>query len=143
MSEKPLRVLLVEDNPYDALLVRELIGETSILTDITTVIDGEQAVKVMEQAIKQAHVPDLVLLDLSLPKKDGHEVLAFIRSKEEIAQLCVVIYTSSRSPEDERHARSNNANAYLVKPMGAREMDETILKLRDILITVSKGSCPS
>jgi CheY-like chemotaxis protein len=143
MTEKPLHILLVEDNPHDARLIRELLDETGLPLDITTVSDGEKAIMMMEQVIEGGRGPDLVLLDLNLPKKNGHEVLEFIRSKEAIAHACVVIYTGSRSPDDDRRARRNKVNGYLVKPMGAKEMDVTIQELNKILITVSKGSCPS
>ena len=96
----------------------------------------------MAKTIKQRSSVDLVFLDLNLPRKNGHEVLEFIRSRKEIKRTCVVIYTGSKAPDDERRAVLNGANGYLVKPIGGNEMNAMILRLRDLLVSVSEGTCP-
>ncbi len=142
MAAKPLRILLVEDNPGDAGLAEEMLQDTGIPMDIDIVNDGDQAIQTLRQAMTDHSLPDLVLLDLNLPKKNGHEVLEFIREHERIADTFVVVYTGSSSPEDMLRARENNANGYLLKPIGTDEMEETTRKFRDLLSSPNAASCP-
>ena len=133
MQHRYARVLLVEDNPADALLAAELINETGIKANITTVNDGELAITTLEEMWKsESDSPDLILLDINLPKKNGHEVLRFIRTAH-IAKAYVAIYTGSSSPEDKRNAEEHGADAYIIKPIGPVEMDRTVEMLRKIL----------
>jgi CheY-like chemotaxis protein len=135
-----VHVLLVEDNPADALLAAELIKETGIPAKITTVSDGEMAISTIEKWIAgESDFPQLILLDINLPKKNGHEVLKFIRDAH-LANAYVAIYTGSSSPEDERNAAEHGADAYFIKPIGSKEMERTISKFREIL---SPGSAAS
>ncbi len=138
MSDKAVRVLLVEDNPADALLAAELIRETGVVVNITNVNDGEIAISTLERIVKnQTEAPDLILLDINLPKKNGHEVLRFIK-KVHLESTFVAIYTGSSSPEDERNAKEHGADAYIIKPIGSKEMELTIERFREILISRSK-----
>jgi DNA-binding response OmpR family regulator len=84
--------------------------------------------------------PDLVLLDINLPKKNGHEVLASIRKMGRLADTCVVMCSGSSLDFDYAQARSNHANAYILKPMDLREMDVTVKGLREILTSLSQGT---
>jgi DNA-binding response OmpR family regulator len=81
----------------------------------------------------QAETPNLILLDINLPKKNGHEVLGFIE-RMHLEDAFVAIYTGSSSPEDERNAREHGADAYIIKPIGSKEMERTVERFRDILI---------
>jgi CheY-like chemotaxis protein len=126
-------VLLVEDNPADALLAAELIKETGIPASVTTVSDGEMAISTLEKLkVGGSGFPELILLDINLPKKNGHEVLKFIRDAH-LANAFVAIYTGSSSPEDARNAAEHGADAYIIKPIGSKEMEWTIAKFREIL----------
>jgi CheY-like chemotaxis protein len=130
-------VLLVEDNPADALLAAELINETGIPAKITVVNDGEMAISSLEKlGVGGSDFPELILLDINLPKSNGHEVLKFIRDAR-IANAYVAIYTGSSSPEDERNAVDHGADAYIIKPIGPKEIERTIVKFREILSSKS------
>ena len=143
MNDQAVRVLLVEDNPADALLAAELLKETGVPTHITTVNDGEIAIATLEKIVEsQSGFPDLILLDINLPKKNGHEVLAFI-GRAHLANTFVAIYTGSSSPEDERNAKEHGADAYIIKPIGSKEMERTIRKFREILTSKSGASSAS
>jgi chemotaxis family two-component system response regulator Rcp1 len=136
-----MRVLIVEDNKADARLVRALLEETGMPTQITMVGDGEKAIEMMESVANGERLaPDLVLLDINLPKKNGHEVLATIRDHARLAHTFIAMCSGSNSCEDMRSSRNNGADAYLLKPMGMEEMDETISRLRKILISLNEGT---
>jgi two-component system, chemotaxis family, response regulator Rcp1 len=144
MDGRRINVLIVEDNKADARLVQALVEETGMPTKITLVGDGEKAIQVMERAAKgEGIVPDLILLDINLPKKNGHEVLTSIRGSKGVAQTFIAICSGSSSGEDIRRSRNNGANAYLLKPMGLEEMEDIIMRLRNILISLSEGPSTS
>ncbi len=139
----PLNVLLVEDNQADAVLMGTLMQETGFPFDLSLVDDGEGAIRFIKAALNGEHrFPDLILLDVNLPKKNGHEVLSFIRKGVKLTDICIVICSGSNSTEDIEKARQNLANAYLVKPMCADEMEATVINLKDILDSLSDGSDP-
>jgi CheY-like chemotaxis protein len=139
-----IKVLIVEDNPADARLVKTLVEETGFPINITILRDGEGAILFMARAAKgELPEPDLILLDINLPKKNGHEVLASIRENGHLAHIYVAMCSGSSSEEDFAKARLNQANAYLIKPMGSEEMEAMVTGLRDILFSVSDGSNPS
>lgn len=130
----PLKVLIVEDNPLDAELVHEFIMETGCAAEVSKVGDGKMAVEFLERASSSGERPHLVLLDLDLPKLDGHQVLEHIRAHLGNG-LAVYIYSGSRSPEDLLRAEGK-ADGYLVKPMGGEEMDEIVRGLRAIMTSL-------
>ena len=139
MEERKINVLIVEDNRADARLVRALLEETGMPTQITMAVDGEKAIQVMEKAARgECIAPDLVLLDINLPKKNGQEVLTTIRESRGIAHTFIAMCSGSSSCEDIRRSRNNGANAYLLKPMGLEEMEDIISRLRNILISLSE-----
>lgn len=141
IGPRSMRVLIVEDNKADARLVRALLEETGLPTQITLVGDGEKAIEMMESVAKgEGMAPDLVLLDINLPKKNGHEVLASIRDDSRIANTFIAMCSGSSSCEDMRSSRNHGANAYLLKPMGMEEMEEIITRLRKILVSLSEGT---
>jgi CheY-like chemotaxis protein len=141
IERRRMRVLIVEDNDADACLVKTLVEDTGLPTSITLVRDGEGAIRFVESAAKgAAPEPDLILLDIDLPKRNGHEVLASIRENGRTAHICVVMCTGSSSEEDFAQALGNRANAYLIKPMGLEEMDAMVTNLRRILDLIGEGS---
>jgi CheY-like chemotaxis protein len=107
----PRRVLVVEDNPADLRLIREALAEANPAADILAAADADQAVALLESG-----AADLVLLDLNLPRADGHELLATLRSDPRWAPLPVVVFSSSDSPADIRRAYQGMANCYVTKP---------------------------
>ena len=119
----PIRILIVEDNRGDVLLVKEALKESSLHFELSHVADGEEAVQYIHRTGSHASAksPDLVLLDLNLPKRDGWEVLGEIRSQPELRTTPVVILSSSASPEDIRRAESGNHSIYIRKPSNLEE----------------------
>jgi CheY-like chemotaxis protein len=131
---EPVRILLVDDNPADAMLANELIMETKLPAIVSVVTDGEYAITVIEEMLKnKMKMPELVLLDLNIPKRNGHEVLRLLRGMPSILTMLIVVYTGSRSPIDLETARISGANGYIVKPIDAEEMDETIVAFKELL----------
>lgn len=119
------RILLVEDSPYDAELTLEALGEVNLANGVDHVRDGEEA---LEYLLRQGRYADrpcgnpvLVLLDLKLPKVDGHEVLRVIRTNESLKTIPVVMLTSSREECDLVEGYANGVNAYVVKPVEFKE----------------------
>jgi CheY-like chemotaxis protein len=134
---KTIDVLLVEDNPADAYLACEYLNDTGFMVSITKLRDGKAAIDFFEQVHGGAkNMPDLVLLDLNLPKQNGQEVLEFIRSHDQ--EVTVVIYSGSTSPKDRQRAETSNVNGYLVKPMTGDEMDEVVFQLKKVLKTIDE-----
>lgn len=113
-----LRLLLVEDNVADARLAIEALRECTVATHVTVVSDGLQALAYLRREGQNAKValPDLVLLDLNLPKKDGREVLVAIKADEALKHLPVIIFSSSDADQDVLFAYRHGASSYLIKP---------------------------
>ena len=115
---EPRSVLLVEDDPGDALMVREALESYAPETDIAAVVDGVDALRYLRQEDEFADTsrPDLVLLDLNMPRKDGREVLAEIKADRDLCTIPVVVLTTSSATQDIRHSYELHANAYVTKP---------------------------
>ncbi len=112
-------ILLVEDEPADVYLVREAFRQANLAADITVVTDGEDALRFLdkEDIWTTAPVPDLVLLDLNLPRVSGSEVLVAMKSDQRTRSIPVVVFTSSHARTDVEFAYHNYANCYITKPM--------------------------
>jgi CheY-like chemotaxis protein len=122
MSATAIRVLLVEDDPNDIVLTRRAFRKAELPEPIAVVEDGEQAVAYLsatgEFADRRAHpLPDLILLDLKLPRMSGLEVLAWLREQPGLQRMPVVVLTSSRESSDVNRAYELGANSYLLKPV--------------------------
>lgn len=119
MSPSPIEILLVEDNPADVRLTKEAFLEARVQNNIHVVQDGDSAIAFIQQKspYEKAPRPDLVLLDLNLPKKDGRDVLAEIKTNPKTHQIPVVVLTTSDDEEDVLRSYHLHANAYLVKPI--------------------------
>ena len=132
-----IQVLLIEDNPADAYLACEYLNDTGFSIKVTKLQDGKAAIDFFEQVHGGTRrMPDLVLLDLNLPKQNGQEVLEFIRRQDK--DVIMVIYSGSSSPMDRQNAETSKVNDYLVKPMTGDEMDEVVFQLRKFLKTVEE-----
>ncbi|MFA5863900.1 MAG: response regulator [Phycisphaerae bacterium] len=118
MSIKPAEILLVEDNHADAVLSKTCIQSSQIPSNVSVVEDGSEVMAYLrnEGAYKDAPRPDLILLDLNLPRKDGREVLAEIKADETLRKIPVIIFTSSHADKDIAHAYDLHANGYIRKP---------------------------
>lgn len=124
----PANILLVEDNPGDARLMREALAADGGLQRLAVVQDGEQALQYLNRAGAFANVPrpDLIFLDLNLPRKDGREVLAEIKYREELRRIPVVVLTTSEAERDVEKAYDLHANCYVKKPSDLDEYMDVI-----------------
>lgn len=127
MNDRPT-ILLVEDDPNDEELVRMALSEQTVPNELNVVYDGREALDYLLGDDK-AYLPDLVLLDLQLPKINGHEVLATLRSNERTRHLPIVIFTSSKEEKDLIKGYEAGANAYVRKPIEYAEFSEALRQL--------------
>jgi CheY-like chemotaxis protein len=127
----PIQILLVEDSPGDVRLTQEVLRDARIANDLYVVGDGEQAMAFLRQEGEFARRPrpDLVLLDLNLPRKDGREVLADLNADPELKAIPVIVLTTSEAEEDILRSYQLAANAYITKPI---DLNEFIAVLRSI-----------
>ena len=130
-ADKPLEILLVEDNPADVRLTQEAFREGKIHNKLAVVRDGVEAMDFLRRRGKYAGAtrPDLILLDLNLPRKDGREVLAEIKSDPELMRIPVVVLTTSRAEMDIIKSYNLHANCYVVKPV---DLDQFISVIKSI-----------
>jgi CheY-like chemotaxis protein len=128
---KPVEILLVEDNPGDVRLTQEALKEGKVRNNLNVVVDGEEALSFLYRQGKYADAPrpDLIMLDLNLPKKDGHEVLAVIKGEEDLQRIPVVVLTTSQAEEDILKAYNLSANCYITKPV---DLDQFIAAVKSI-----------
>jgi chemotaxis family two-component system response regulator Rcp1 len=130
MRIRPIRVLLVEDNPADQLLAREIIFAAYPDSRITVIDDGEKAIFAVEHW-SASDLPDIVFLDLNLPRINGHEVLDLINKNA--LRVPVIVLTGSTSEKDIERARRHNILDYIIKPIGMKELEETISRVKSLI----------
>lgn len=135
-----VHILLVEDNEGDILLIREVFDSARMVNRISVVRDGKEAVDFISKMgdYQTALTPDLILLDINLPRKNGHEVLQFIKTQEQFKQIPVVILTTSTFDNDIVKAYKNHANCYISKPIEAELFSEVISKIENFWTSVVK-----
>jgi CheY-like chemotaxis protein len=139
---QPISVLLVEDDPGDVLLTREAFEDHKLSNSLHTVSDGVEAMAFLRSAEPR---PDLVLLDLNLPRKNGREVLQEIKSDPELRSIPVVVLTASRAEEDILRSYELHANAYVTKPVDFDRFIEVVRQIDEFFVTVVKlpGRAPA
>lgn len=133
-------ILLVEDNPADVRLTQENFKEGKILNNLHVVKDGEEAMAFLHRKGKYADAvrPSLILLDLNLPKKDGRQVLAEIKTDEELKSIPVVILTISKAEEDILKSYNLHANCYITKPIDIEQFNKIVRSIEDFWLTIVK-----
>ncbi|MBU1244795.1 response regulator [Myxococcota bacterium] len=133
-------ILLVEDNEGDARLAKEAMRESKIRNTLHHVLDGEEAMAFLRKEGKYANVPrpDLILLDLNLPRKDGREVLAEVKSDENLRRIPVVILTVSNAEEDILKTYNLHANCYITKPIDLDQFIKVVRSIEDFWLTIVK-----
>lgn len=138
MSVDPVSVLLVEDDPGDVLLVREALADHSSNGELSVVSDGVEAMRYVraEGEYADAARPDLVLLDLNLPRKSGGEVLAEMKGDPQLATIPVVVLTTSNADEDVMRSYRLHANAFITKPVDFERFREVVRQIDDFFIGV-------
>ncbi|MEE8472163.1 MAG: response regulator [Dehalococcoidia bacterium] len=131
MSTKPVEILLVEDNPADARLTIEAFKEGKVSKNLTVVDDGVKALCYLrrEGGYVEAPRPDIILLDLNLPRKDGREVLAEIKGDPDLKRIPVIVMTTSRNEHDIITAYDLHANCYIAKPVDLDAFFEVVMSI--------------
>jgi two-component system response regulator len=135
---KHIEILLVEDSPADILLTREAFEQNKIVNAIHITEDGVQAMDFLYQrgTFASAPRPDLILLDLNLPRKNGREVLAEIKADPDLKKIPIVVLTTSSAEEDILKAYDLNANCYVVKPVGFDNFMKAMQSIRHFWFSV-------
>jgi len=135
-----IQVLLIEDDPGDVLITREAFAENKVRNHLSVVTDGVKALQFLRQEGDYAGAPrpDLILLDLNLPKMDGHEVLAAIKSDTDLQRIPVVVLTTSDAEEDVLRSYDLHANAYVTKPVDFERFLGVVRQIDDFFVTVVK-----
>ena len=139
-ESKPIEILLVEDNAGDARLAREALRDAKVRNNLTWLSDGEEALAFLRRQGKYSHAPrpDLILLDLNLPRKDGREVLTEIKADDNFKRIPVVILTTSQAEEDILKAYHLNANCYIPKPVDLDRFLTVVKTIEDFWLTIVK-----
>jgi CheY-like chemotaxis protein len=136
----PIEVLLVEDDPGDVLMTQEAFHEHKVRNRLTVVSDGAEALSYLRREGQYADAlrPDLILLDLNLPKRDGREVLAEIKKDEDLGRIPVVVLTTSAADEDILRSYQLHANAYVTKPVDFERFISVIRQIDEFFVSVVK-----
>ena len=137
-GERQIEVLLVEDDPGDVMMTREAFHDYKLNNELHVVSDGAEAMAFLRQEGEYAGRPrpDLVLLDLNLPRMDGRQVLEAIKSDPELASIPVVVLTTSENEDDVLRSYSLHANAYVTKPVDFQRFIEVVRQIDDFFVTV-------
>jgi two-component system response regulator len=140
MTADLIEVLLVEDDPGDVLMTKEAFADNKVKNNLTVVTDGVEALAFLRREGKYADAPypDLILLDLNLPKKDGREVLAEIKADERLSHIPVVVLTTSGANEDILASYRLHANAYVTKPVDFEQFIRVVRQIDDFFVGVVK-----
>ncbi len=135
---RPIEVLLVEDDEGDVLMTREALDEGKVINNLNVVGDGVEAVEYLRRTGPYASAtrPDLVLLDLNLPKRDGRQVLEDIKGDPDLRRIPVVVLTTSEAEEDVLRSYDLHANAYVTKPVDFDRFVQVIQQIDDFFISV-------
>ena len=137
-GERQIEILLVEDDPGDVMMTREAFHDYKLHNELHVVSDGAEAMAFLRQEGEYAGRPrpDLVLLDLNLPRMDGRQVLEAIKSDPELASIPVVVLTTSENEDDVLRSYSLHANAYVTKPVDFQRFIEVVRQIDDFFVTV-------
>ena len=135
---RPAEVLLVEDSPGDVRLTREALKEGKVRNNLSVVSDGVEAMEFLRREGQYADAPrpDIVLLDLNMPRKDGREVLAEMKSDEALKRIPVVILTTSEAEQDILRTYDLHANCYLTKPVDLEQFISIVKSVEDFWLTI-------
>ncbi|HXI52663.1 MAG TPA: response regulator [Candidatus Saccharimonadales bacterium] len=139
-ASKAVEILLIEDNAGDARLAREALRDAKVRNNLTWVADGVEGLAYLRRQGKHAQAvrPDLILLDLNLPRKDGREVLSEIKNDQRLKLIPVVILTTSEAEEDIFRAYDLNANCYISKPVDLDQFMKVVKTIEDFWLTIVK-----
>jgi CheY-like chemotaxis protein len=141
----PLNVLLVEDDPGDVMIAQEALKASRLTSKLTVVPDGVEAIQYLRRSsgYEDAARPDLILLDLNLPRKSGHEVLAEVKADPELRKIPIVVLTTSGAAEDVVRSYDLHANVFVTKPVDFDHFTSVIKQIDDFFITVAQLPPPN
>jgi CheY-like chemotaxis protein len=134
-DSQPIAVLLVEDDPGDVVLIQEAFEHNKVRNRLHVVGDGVEAMQFLRESGER---PDLILLDLNLPRKDGREVLAEVKGDDDLRSIPVVVLTTSKAEEDILRSYDLHANAYVTKPVDFNRFIEVVRQIDEFFVTVVK-----
>jgi len=139
-SVKSIDILIVEDNAGDARLIREVLNDNKIYSSLYMVKDGVDAMDFLRKKgrYKTSPTPDVIILDLNLPRKDGREVLAEIKSDEKLKHIPIVIMTISQAEEDIVKSYNLHANCYITKPIDLNQFTRVVKSIEDFWFSIVK-----
>lgn len=137
---RPVEILLVEDNPADVRITIEAMNDSKIVNNLFVVNDGVEAINFLKKTGEYADTPkpDLILLDLNLPKKDGREVLKEIKEDPHLKRIPVVVLTISKAEEDILKSYNLHANCYITKPVDLEQFINVVKSIEDFWFTIAK-----
>jgi CheY-like chemotaxis protein len=135
---RPVEILLIEDNPADVRLTQEALVEGKVLNNLTVANDGVEGLAMLRREGKYSGLgkPDIILLDLNLPKKDGREVLSEIKQDAELRRIPVVVLTTSRAEQDLLRTYDLHVNCYIVKPVDLEQFVTVVQSIEDFWFTI-------
>ncbi len=141
---RPVEILLVEDNPGDVRLTQEVFKEGKVRNRMSVVLNGEEAMAFLRQEgrFADAPKPDIILLDLNLPRKDGREVLAEIKANSDLKRIPVVILTTSQAESDLIQSYNLHANCYIVKPVDLDQFIDVVKRIEGFWLQIVKLPSP-
>ncbi len=139
-AAQPITVLLVEDDPGDVVLITEAFEHNKVSNELHVASDGVEALQFLrsEPPYENTPDPDLILLDLNLPRKDGREVLAEVKADEKLRRIPVVVLTTSKAEEDVLRSYDLHANAYVTKPVDFERFIEVVRQIDEFFVSVVK-----
>ncbi len=133
---KAVDILLIEDNEGDILLTTEAFEEGKILNRTRVVRDGKSAIDLLADDLKSKNLPDLIILDVNIPRMNGHEVLLHIKQHTDLKHIPVIMLTTSSTEMDITRSYQNHANCYITKPVEAWDFMNAISKIEDFWINI-------
>ncbi|MBV8390749.1 MAG: response regulator [Mucilaginibacter sp.] len=133
---KPIKILLIEDSEGDILLTVEALSDSKITNEIIVLKDGKEAIDFFETNPPPDKLPDLILLDINLPMKSGHEVLNYLKNSATYRHIAVIMLTTSSSEKDILRAYDSYVNCYITKPIDASDFMEAVTKIEDFWISI-------
>ena len=133
---KPVQILLIEDNEGDILLTSEALAESRITNKVSVIKDGKAAINFFESLTDKKSMPDLMLLDINLPKKSGHEVLHYIKNNDDFRHIPVIMLTTSSSEKDILNSYQNHVNCYITKPIDLHDFMHAVTQIEDFWVSV-------
>ncbi len=136
----PIDILIVDDNRADIRLVQEVLKKGKMMVNLNYVLDGVEAMDYLRKKdkYKDTNRPDLILLDLNMPRKDGREVLEEVKDDDDLKSIPIIVMTISKAEEDILRSYNLHANAYIIKPIELNQFINTVRSIEDFWLTIVK-----